>query len=105
MKSKNIERIMAFAKSEKPMYKIVLNVYDVIKEGGAVRTERIGKYTCIDDLGNVFKVETLDESLVRRNATYKNTMFLEMVDDEAVDLMVRFYAELQTGRYGKWNNG
>ena len=98
MKSENIKSIMAFAKSEKPMYKLVISVIDVIKEDGTVRTERRAgtKITCIDELQNVYKVDELDESLVRRGLQPNNavnTFFIDTESEETVENLVCLFIE------------
>ena len=71
MKSKNIKRIMAIAKSEKSIWKIVISIEDVFKDGDEVTTKKVPgtKYTCFDEWDNTFECDELDESRVQSGKT------------------------------------
>ena len=83
MKSDNIKRIMAFAKAQKPMYKIVISVVDVVKDGDTIETEhRPGtKYICTDEFNNTIEVDELDNNLTQEGETlFLNVTSIEMAD-------------------------
>ena len=96
MKDENIKRIMAFAKSEKPMYKWVISVIDTIRDDdGTVRSERKPntKIICIDELRNVYRVDELDERLVRKETqpnNANNTLFIGVGDNEFAEKLTDF---------------
>jgi len=86
MKSQNIQKIMAIAKAQKPMLKMVITVTDTIINDCDVRSERKPgtKITCIDELRSVYKVDEVDNSLVATNA-----LFINVSDEELVDELLR----------------
>ena len=80
MNNDNVKRIMAIAKAEKPKLRIVITVIDE-KEKRRQGT----KIGCFDSLGNIYKVDELDESLVVKDNSEHNTLFLSALDEETMN--------------------
>jgi len=75
MRNDNIKRIMAFAKSEKTAWKMVISVEDVFKDGDTITTKRRPgtKYICIDEWNDAFECDELDKSRVQIGKTLSVT--------------------------------
>jgi len=85
MKSENIKRIMGIAKAQKTKYTMVIEV-----DGG--------KITLIDELRNVYKVDTL-EGLDKN--LFSGALCLTVTDDEVADALVRLGESDETT---EWDN-
>ena len=86
MKSKNIKQIMSIAKAEKPTLKFVITIVDYIRGNDEVKSERRPgtKITCIDNDGNVFECDEVDESQKQ-----PCTLSISVESQEIVDAIVK----------------
>ena len=89
MKSQNIQKIMAIAKAEKTVWKIVISVDKVSGDGTIIK-----QYTCIDEWNNTFECDELEESRVQTG----KTLSIHAADKEIVDELLRL------GQYTEVNN-
>jgi len=96
-KSELINRIMCVA-GKKNMLEAVISVCDVIEaDGNMTSIRRPGtKIACIDEKGNIYETDEVDESMVQYDKPPNRTLFLDLCyEDGDPKEMAKMIAKLK----------